>query len=261
MPISHPPPLQRISQKEFGAIAFEVMEHVFAIHDEFGRFFEERIYKRELAARMADVLLEVPITVTFDRFSKIYYLDVLVGAGGLFEFKVAEAIHPHHRGQTINYLLLADLEHAKLINLRPQSVEHEFVNCSQRLIHLRRPRVSDASWEASAPGARRFRDLLVALIQDWGTGLELTLYEEALACLLGGDRVVNLSVPVFGSAGPLGDQPMKLLSPEASFRLTALPDDDNSFAIHAHRLLAHTPLKAIYWVNITHQHVTFTTIR
>jgi hypothetical protein len=70
------------------------MEHVFAIHDELGRFFDERVYKQELSARMSGVALEVPITVSFDGFSKLYYLDALVGAGALFEFKAVEAIHP-----------------------------------------------------------------------------------------------------------------------------------------------------------------------
>lgn len=261
MPISHPFPLQRISQKEFGEIAFAVMEHVFAIHNEFGRFFDERIYKRELDARIRGVALEVPITVSFDGFSKIYYLDALVNTGGLFEFKAADVIHPRHRGQTINYLLLADLEHAKLINMRPEMVEHEFVNCSQRLIDLRHPHITDAKWDGGAPGAAKFRDLLTALIQDWGAGLELALYEEALTCFLGGEASVNLAVPVSGSSGPLGDQNFRLVTPEAAFKLTALPDDNNAFAIHAHRLLMHTPLRAIHWVNITHHHVRFTTIR
>ncbi len=136
--------MRRIAQNEFGEIAFAVMEHVFAIHNEFGRFFDEQIYKRELAARTSDAVLEAPITVSFDSFSKTYYLDVLVKAGGLFEFKASDGIHPRHRGQTINYLLLADLEHAKLVNLRPEVVQHEFVNCSQRLVNLRDPRPTAA---------------------------------------------------------------------------------------------------------------------
>lgn len=41
-----------VSQEAFGKIAFDVMHHVFAIHDEYGRFFDEIIYKRELSRRM-----------------------------------------------------------------------------------------------------------------------------------------------------------------------------------------------------------------
>ena len=261
MPIASPFPFQRISQAEFGEIAYAVMENVFAIHDEFGRFFGERIYQRELAARMSAVTLEVPITVSFDGFSKTYQLDALVGAGGLFEFKAADALHPRHRGQTINYLLLADLEHAKLINVRPEAVEHEFVNCIRRRSHLRNPSVTDDQWDSATPGAGKFRDLLLALIQDWGAGLELALYEEALTHALGGEAVVVCAVPVSGSTGLLGHHPMRLVTPDTAFKLTAFSDVTSAFAAHARRLLAHTPLLAIHWANITHQCLTFATIR
>ena len=48
MPIKTRIPIRRISQLEFSEVAFEVMRHVFAIHNEVGRFFDEKIYKREL---------------------------------------------------------------------------------------------------------------------------------------------------------------------------------------------------------------------
>ena len=99
------------------------MKQTFQIHDEYGRLFNEIVYKRELANRISHVNLEIPITVSFQSFSKIYYLDTMVGPGGLFEFKATDAIHPRHRAQTINYLLLADLEHAKIINTRGSALE------------------------------------------------------------------------------------------------------------------------------------------
>ena len=246
---------------EFGEIAFGVMQHVFEIHNEFGRFFDERIYKRELAVRTSDVSLEVPITVSFGGFSKVYHLDALVGDGALFEFKAAETFHGRHRAQTINYLLLAGLEHAKLVNVRPEMVEHEFVNCSQRLVDLHQPRITDANWEAETPGATKFRELLTALIHDWGSGLEIALYEQALTFFFGGESAVNVAVPVSGSSGRLGDQLMRLITPETAFKLTALSAEEESFAVHTHRLLAHTPVKAILWANITPHRVSFTTIR
>ena len=43
-------PVRRLSQDEFGELSYAVMAHVFEIHNEFGRFFDERIYKRELAS-------------------------------------------------------------------------------------------------------------------------------------------------------------------------------------------------------------------
>ena len=160
MPIALPIETRRISQAEFAEISYEVMNHVFAIHNEFGRLFAEKIYKRELMARMEGIALEVPIVVSHDTFVKTYFLDVLVHAAGLFEFKSAEAIHPRHRCQTTNYLLLADLAHAKIANVRPELVEHDFVNCNQRRIDLREPTFLDDKWDSRADGAEKFRSVL-----------------------------------------------------------------------------------------------------
>jgi hypothetical protein len=50
------------------------------------------IYKQELAHRLPNVRLERHLDVTFDSFQKRYFVDVLVGDGGLFEFKAAESL-------------------------------------------------------------------------------------------------------------------------------------------------------------------------
>ncbi len=213
MPITPSIRTERISQEQFKQLAFEVMNHVFAIHNEFGRLFNEQIYKRELACRMSDTLVEVPVDVTHRSFVKRYFADVIVRRGGLFEFKAADAIHPRHRGQTINYLLLFDLGHAKIVNVRPERVQHEFVNCQQRLHDLRDPAIHDREWEAGISGAALFRDTLTDLIHDWGSGLELALYEEALIHFFGGEESVSVDTPVFGTAGQMGQQRMNLVRP------------------------------------------------
>lgn len=79
MPVTLQTPIRNLSQDDFGELAYEVLRHVFAIHNELGRYFDESIYKRELAFRMPNVRLEEPIDVVFDSFRKRYFLDVLVG--------------------------------------------------------------------------------------------------------------------------------------------------------------------------------------
>jgi GxxExxY protein len=261
MPIIPSIKTRRITQDEFGELSYEVMQHVFAIHTEFGRFFDEKIYKRELATRMKDVQLEVPVDVTHKTFSKHYQADVIVGGCGLFEFKAAEAIHPKHRGQTIHYLLLFDLPHGKIVNLRTEQVQHEFVNCHHRLTDLRHPQVLTEAWDTAVPGADLFCDTLVGLVRDWGTGLEVQLYEEAVTHFFGGEQQVERLVPVSGSSGPLGDQRMRLLSSEVAFKITGFTEGEDSFAAHAQKLLRHTPLKAILWANVTTSQVAFRMIR
>ncbi|MBK8040627.1 MAG: GxxExxY protein [Verrucomicrobiaceae bacterium] len=261
MPIIQPTPTTRISQEEFSSLAFEVKSHVIDIHNEFGRFFDERVYKRELADRMTDLELELPVTVTHKTFAKTYQLDVLARRSGLFEFKAAETIVSKHRSQAFNYLLLFGLSHGMIFNMRPERMGSEFVNCHQRLEDLRDPRVLDAAFDSSIPGGKFFRETLMALIHDWGAGLEISLYDEALTHFLGGEEQVILPVPVIGNKGHLHDQKMRLLAPGVAFRLTAFTERLDAFETHARRLLEHTNLKAIQWANITHRQVIFTTIR
>ena len=121
---------------------------------------DERIYKRELAHRYPGAQLEVPIEITHATFQKVQYFDVLVDGGGPFEFKAVEALAPRHPAQLLHYLLLAELGHGKLVNLRNGSVDHEFVNTTL----LREDRIQfvieDSRFHDHAPGASRFREVL-----------------------------------------------------------------------------------------------------
>lgn len=260
MPIVPSIPTRRISQDEFGALAYEVMSHVFAIHDDFGRLFDETIYKKELAGRMNGVELEVPVEVVHDTFRKTCFADAVVRGCGLFEFKASEAIVPRHRAQGIHYLRLFDLAHGKIINVRPEEVKHEFVNSNLRLSQLRQPQVHLGNWAPLGERSASLRDMVMALLADWGTGLDVSLYEEAVTHLLGGETAVFAPVPVLGTTGHLADQRMRLASPEAAFKITTYSEPDEAFHTHARRLLSHTPLKAIHWINIANHHVTFATI-
>ncbi len=60
MPVSVDMELVRMSQDEFGAIAYRVMREVFAVHGELGRLFDEQIYQHALAARIGDVRRNIP---------------------------------------------------------------------------------------------------------------------------------------------------------------------------------------------------------
>jgi hypothetical protein len=74
MPIHRSTETIRPTQSEFGQIAYDVMDCVYAIHNDFGRFFDEAVYKRELADRTSGMELELPVTLTHGTFSKLYKL-------------------------------------------------------------------------------------------------------------------------------------------------------------------------------------------
>ena len=261
VPIIPSIPTNRLSQSDFKDLAHEVMGHVFEIHHDFGRFFDEKIYKKELASRMPGIELEASVNLVHRNFSKIYFADLIAAGGGLFEFKAVDVIHPRHRSQTIHYLRLFDLAHGKIINVRPEQVQHEFVNCHLRLANLRTPEIQVPDWDDRLPGAERFLEILTELCRDWGLGLDLALYEEALTHFLGGEQAVHVPVPVFGSGGYLADQRMRLAAPEVAFKITALTDGLASFENHAVALVHHTRLQAILWANLSQNVIRFSIIR
>lgn len=261
MPIVQTAQTTRPTQSEFGRIAYDVMHCVYEIHNEFGRFFDEAVYKKELAERVSGIELELPVTVTHGTFSKLYRLDVLAHKQGIFEFKAVDCIVARHRAQTVNYLFLFDLPHAKIVNIRPERVVDEFVNCHQRLHELRNPVIDASEFEWRELGGSFFYDQLLALVHDWRVGLEIALYEEALTYFLGGEDNVLQAVPVKGRNGYLYDQRMRLLSPGVAFKLTSFADRLDAFCIHAQRLLRHTTLCAIQWANFGPNGITFKTLR
>jgi GxxExxY protein len=257
MPVTLPIPIRRLSQQQFGELAFEVVRHVFAIHNEIGRFFDEKIYKSALAHRMREVRLEVPLDITFATFQKRYFIDVVVGNGAIFEFKAVETISARHRAQLLQYLLLCDIAHGKLINIRSKDVQHEFVNThwqhADRIIFD----VRTSHWNAAIPGAAKFPDLVIALLRDLGGGLGIALYEEAIMHLLEG-TTTDVAVKMDGHV--VGQQRVRLIAPDVALKITGFNGPLEPFEQHARRLLAHINLRAIAWVNVNMKEITFTAL-
>ena len=260
MPISLRTPIRRFSQNEFSELSFEVMRHVFAIHNELGRFFDERIYQQELAHRMPNVRLEEPVDVTFDSFHKRYFLDALVADGAVFEFKAVEAFTGWHRAQLIHYLMLCELGHGKLINVRPAKIEHEFVNTNLRHADRTAFGLETSRWNNNLPGAGQLRDGLLAFLADVGTGLAIALYEEVVTHFFGGPARVEADVAVLLNGRRIGHQRVRLIAPGVAVKITCLDRKQVGFEEHARRLLNHLDLHAIAWVNIHVKQVTFTTL-
>lgn len=150
MPIDFDQRIRAISQDEFHKIDYEVMNLAFSIHRLLGRLCDERIYQHELAhqckKRFDSVVIEEPVVVSYRDFRKPYSMDMLINHAALYELKAVSAIHAGHKKQTLQYLMLAELHHGKIVNFRPQSVQHEFI--STRLTKQKRFRyqVDDEAW-------------------------------------------------------------------------------------------------------------------
>ena len=223
MPIAIGAQIRRMDEEEFKAVVYSAMQHVFAVHNEMGRLFDEKIYQREIARRMENSEREVPIEVSFEDFTKTYYVDLLVGNGAMFELKAVENLAERHRGQLLNYLFLAGLPHGKLVNLRPERVQHEFINAPLQLDDRTDFAIDDGDW--AEIGGFRLKDKMVVMLRDWGAGLDLGLYQEAASHCCGRAAEPEAEIEIRMGNASLGTQAVRLASPEAALRVTCFPSD------------------------------------
>jgi len=261
MPVKVHADIRYLEQEEFGKIAYRVMDHAFSIHNEMGGFFDEHIYRDALADRVPGSQTEVLIDVCFQDFHKEYYIDLLVDGGGIFELKRVKKLGSSQRSQLLNYLLLSELSHGKLLNFHTKSVGHEFVNTHLKHSDRVAFRVFENNWLEPSPDDRPLLQWLVAFLRDVGTGLDVNLYEAAVTHRFGGDEAVLREVDIVAGACKLGNQKVRLIAPACAFKVTTLETSGlPRFEDHTRRFLVHTNLIRFHWINITRELITFTTI-
>jgi GxxExxY protein len=251
--------LQRLDQSAFGQLAFAVMRCLFDIRNDLGRFFDECIYKQALRQRYPRVELNVPLEVSFDGFHRLYWLDTVVDGSAVFDLKTVEVLTNRHRSWLVHTLMLTDLAHAKLVNLRSEQVQHEFVNNVSRLSERREVVVTADQW--CEIGDKQLQSWLTAFLRSTGAGLDISLYEEAITHLYGGEEQVLRDIEVIDANRGLGYQKFRLLAPGVAFKVTALYDRPDLFERHVQKLFTHTNLKAVQWINVTRKEVAFRTLR
>lgn len=261
MPIEFSTKIHALDQQSFGVIAYDVMEQAFQVHNKLGRLFDEDMYQRELAYMLRSrSVTEASIIARHADFSKTYFIDLLVDQGAIFELKTVNLLTDKHRAQLLNYLFLTESHHGKLINFRPERIEHEFVNT--RLMHSDRTifDVDDLAWDVSVPRASEIRCLVEEFMRDWGTGLDLQLYLDALTHSLGGEDRVVRKIDIVSEGRCIGHQKVRFAGTDTVFKFTALSDSLENFESHALRFLKHTNLKHLLWINVTLGLVTMKTL-
>ncbi len=262
MPIHVEAEFRPFSQSEFGAIAYQVMGHVFQIRRDLGRMFEESIYQIEVAARLVEAQIEVPIHVAFDSFKRDYFLDLLASRGAIFEFKAVENVTPRHRAQFLNTLMLTGSSHGKLINLRRERIDHEFVNTSLSLADRTRFVVNARRWSEFDGVKPGLIEWLESCLRDWGAGLDTALYEDAAAHFFGGPTLIHGETEIVVDSRVIGKMPIAIAGPRTAFKVTALePQDLAAHEQHIRRFLNHTSLSALQWINIHRTEITFQSLR
>ena len=265
MPIEVALDICRLDQEEFHALDKKLMGIVFDVQNQFGRFLDEPLYKREIARRWQDAGFgtapcEVAITVTHASFRKVYYMDVLFNRGLVLETKATESLVAAHRAQGLNYLYLTGLQHGRLVNLRPPQVEHEFLSTKLTSAKRHKFETLDSSWRPASPRSVWLREEIVALLHDWGAFLEVGLYRDAITHFLGGRSSVVRPIPIRSRGNLLGTQSIHLLDEDVAFSFTAVTAASKSMADHQRRFLKHTPLRALHWINFNRHQIEFTTL-
>jgi|JI6StandDraft_1071083.scaffolds.fasta_scaffold00863_19 GxxExxY protein len=260
MPAECPIHFPRLTTKEFADLDYAVMEHVFASHRSLGRLADEVIYKGDLADRLRsagfEVDLEVPVRISFRTFVKTYFLDLVVNRRALYELKAVQQLMAEHEAQLMNYLLLLNASRGKLLNLRSSSIDPKFVNTPLTSEFRRAFAVDTRRWQGDATTL----ECVLEMLRDWGTALELPLYHQCLVHLFGGEESVAHHLPMRRGGVPLGNQRFHLLAEGEAFRLTAFNEDTTAYESQIKRLLKPSPLKALHWINIGHEQVTFITL-
>ncbi|MCS7471552.1 GxxExxY protein [Stieleria sp. ICT_E10.1] len=251
MPISCPLAIRSPSTDDFRDFDYAVMRRAFETHKYLGRLADEPIcqayFVKHLKESNFEVHREVPIDVVYETFHKQYFLDVVVNRFGVYEVKVASELTLEHEMQLLNYLLLLDLPRGKLINFRPQSVQFKFVNAPARRERRRRFQVTEERWTDQSC----LRSKTLGFLRDWGTGLALPLYTQAATHFLGGEFHAIRNIRMDRDGYPLGRQRFHMTSENEAFRITALVKGLGEYESNLRKLLRHSALKAIHWINIT----------
>ena len=103
-------------------------------------------------------------------FSKPYYLDMLVEHGVIYELKATDGMTGATTQQLVNYLMLCDLRHGKLVNFRPASVVSRYVSTRiDRQERMNFRLIADEYRDATD----HVRKTLAALLSDWGAFLDV----------------------------------------------------------------------------------------
>lgn len=266
MPVTTATSLCPISKAEFRKLDDLVMSQAFESQNQLGRLCDEVIYQNDLAARLrgsgaGSVQTEVRVTVTYQDFRKQYSLDLVVADAAIYELKTVQGLVGEHEAQLLNYLFLCGSYRGKLLNFRPAQVEARFVNAALTPEQRHQFEVETARWHEEEEIDPIFRTTVLGLLEDWGTGLDLALYAEALTYFLGGvGRGLRL-VPLQRAGVGLGNQHFHLLSADTAFQLTVLLEGAEEYESQLGSLLRLTPLRAVQWVNVARHQVRFVTLR
>lgn len=250
MSISFSNSVKVMDQKSFHEIDRIVMGIAFQIHNEIGRLLDEKIYQQALLHRLTSAglncELESEIQLIHKEFNKSYFIDLVVN-GVIFETKTCAQLNPQHEAQVLNYLLLTNSQHGKLINLRTSSVESRFV--STTLTKSDRTKFNIQATNST------IGQILHDLLSEIGTHLSINLYKDAVQILL---NAKSHQIRLNDGNTFIGAQTMSMLTPTKALIVTGIPAEQGilPYQKHLKRLLLSAELESFNWINFNNRKIT-----
>lgn len=265
MPIEYAFKTKSISEDDFYELDYDVMGLVFSIHRELGRLWNEKIYQNELAyccqkAGFEKVAIEEPIQVSYQDFRKLYYVDLVLNDAVIYELKTVQILTGEHHQQMLNYLFLLGMQHGKLINMRPPSVESRFVSTGLTPEKRYDYTIDDQYWQELDEDSIRLKELMVNLLNEWGAFLDTSLFYDAIEHFFGGEENVVKTIEARNGTRVMGRQKVHLINSEIAFKISSMTRDEKYYEHHLRQFLQYTLLKAIQWINFNHDLIVFKTI-
>lgn len=262
MPI-HRPLIRDLTPTEFDAIDKVVMERAYASQNELGRLCDEKVYETDLALRLraldCEVVTQAPIVVSHQTFEKIYRLDLACNHA-VYDAKTVAAFAGAHEAQVLNYAMLLDVRHIKLLNFRTPRVQGKLFFNPLTDERRRQYQFDLGNWKELSPRCCELASMLKDLLLDWGAFLETRLYEEALIHFFGGEPACLRRIELHRDGNLLGTHLAAMHSLQHFFLVTAMSHETNTYHQHLKRLLKLTGLAGLQWINLNHHNIELVTI-
>ncbi len=118
-------------------ITGEIINAFYAVYNELGYGFLERVYKnalyKELKKRGFECSAEhsIPVYYQGERVGD-YFADIIVNGIIIIELKAVKTILPEHEAQLMNYLRATDAEIGLLLNFGPEPQKRRLIFTNDR---------------------------------------------------------------------------------------------------------------------------------
>lgn len=116
---------------ELNDLSYKIRGAIFCVHRELGPGLLESVYEKALSHELTSLGLqnitqvELPVIYKDHKLEIGFRVDILVEDRVIIEIKSLDALHEKHKKVTLNYLKLAGLELAFLVNFNVLTINKE----------------------------------------------------------------------------------------------------------------------------------------